>query len=30
LKIAGRVALFTIFAAYQPSPLKLQHIRPLT
>jgi hypothetical protein len=27
LKIAGRVAFFTIFSAYQPPSPKLQHIR---
>jgi len=27
LKITGRVALFTVFSAYQPSPPNLQHIR---
>jgi hypothetical protein len=27
LKIAGRVAFFTIFSAYQPTPSNSQHIR---
>jgi hypothetical protein len=27
LKIAGRVAFFTVFSDYQPPPPKLQHIR---
>jgi hypothetical protein len=26
LKIAGRVAFFTVFSDYQPSPPKLQHL----
>jgi hypothetical protein len=27
LKIAGRVAFFTIFSGYQPTPSNLQHIQ---